>query len=462
MFDEEDDSSVDTYLDLKIIDSDTIYSPNFEDEHTYEGEIHPDENLYHGHGTLEITNSNIKYIGEFVFGKFNGKGQLFFSNGDYYNGEFLDNLYHGSGVYKSVDGENYEGDYKFGEQCGYGKLEVKNGGKYVGQMAHNDFHGVGIITFPNGDSYEGDFKRGKKHGSGVLKYLNKDILSIKSNFWNYDSISGLAIIKFKDKSKMIGNFYSRMNENRYYHLNNRYYNKKQILRGYGRPTIFITNSNNPNNITAKVYANGFLKYKGQVKDYEYNGKGILYSSSSRILYEGEFLNGSYNGEGTFYGEDFTYKGKFKLGKFHGKFLVENKINNTKESIYYINGKEFFKLIQYSINNLDNKDSMGLVENLEIPKDLSISQSKYNDIDTKTNNSKRSSNLEELNVNKEEKCSICLTNFEDGEELANLQCNHYFHIDCIKKWLNKNESCPLCRSSKTIGRKRKREEMLNNQ
>ena len=43
------------------------------------------------------------------------------------------------------------------------------------------------------------------------------------------------------------------------------------------------------------------------------------------------------------------------------------------------------------------------------------------------------------------CSICLTKFSVGEELISLPCDqkHSFHAGCIRQWLQRQNSCPLC-------------------
>ncbi|KAI3846569.1 hypothetical protein MKX03_008251 [Papaver bracteatum] len=42
------------------------------------------------------------------------------------------------------------------------------------------------------------------------------------------------------------------------------------------------------------------------------------------------------------------------------------------------------------------------------------------------------------------CSICLGKYADNEELKELPCAHFFHVDCVDKWLKTNDSCPLCK------------------
>jgi len=42
------------------------------------------------------------------------------------------------------------------------------------------------------------------------------------------------------------------------------------------------------------------------------------------------------------------------------------------------------------------------------------------------------------------CSICIEPFNSTQTNIVLQCNHKFHKHCIKEWLEKDLTCPLCR------------------
>nr|XP_043635876.1 E3 ubiquitin-protein ligase At1g63170-like [Erigeron canadensis] len=42
------------------------------------------------------------------------------------------------------------------------------------------------------------------------------------------------------------------------------------------------------------------------------------------------------------------------------------------------------------------------------------------------------------------CCICLAKYADDEELKELPCSHFFHTECVDKWLKINASCPLCK------------------
>ena len=41
------------------------------------------------------------------------------------------------------------------------------------------------------------------------------------------------------------------------------------------------------------------------------------------------------------------------------------------------------------------------------------------------------------------CSICLGEYEEGEELSTLPCGHIYHNDCIGSWCSNHTRCPLC-------------------
>ncbi|XP_027364453.1 probable E3 ubiquitin-protein ligase XERICO [Abrus precatorius] len=44
------------------------------------------------------------------------------------------------------------------------------------------------------------------------------------------------------------------------------------------------------------------------------------------------------------------------------------------------------------------------------------------------------------------CRVCLSEFEEGENVRNLNCKHTFHKDCLDQWLKQYcATCPLCRN-----------------
>ncbi|KAK2438648.1 RING/U-box superfamily protein [Trifolium repens] len=46
------------------------------------------------------------------------------------------------------------------------------------------------------------------------------------------------------------------------------------------------------------------------------------------------------------------------------------------------------------------------------------------------------------------CRVCLSEFEEGDIVRNLDCEHTFHKDCLDKWFLQDQycaTCPLCRN-----------------
>ncbi|KAF6096709.1 ring finger protein 126 [Phyllostomus discolor] len=46
------------------------------------------------------------------------------------------------------------------------------------------------------------------------------------------------------------------------------------------------------------------------------------------------------------------------------------------------------------------------------------------------------------------CPVCKDDYELGEHVRQLPCNHLFHDGCIVPWLEQHDSCPVCRKSLT--------------
>lgn len=63
------------------------------------------------------------------------------------------------------------------------------------------------------------------------------------------------------------------------------------------------------------------------------------------------------------------------------------------------------------------------------------------------NIKMKYDTEEYSIKINDICCICLE--ESSNDLFYLDCNHFFHKDCITKWMMKNKeltiTCPLCRN-----------------
>lgn len=65
----------------------------------------------------------------------------------------------------------------------------------------------------------------------------------------------------------------------------------------------------------------------------------------------------------------------------------------------------------------------------------------------TSNSNEASDSMDFSFNDDEDCcQICLVEYEVGDDIRCLPCNHEFHKSCVDPWLAQNASCPACRHS----------------
>jgi hypothetical protein len=49
--------------------------------------------------------------------------------------------------------------------------------------------------------------------------------------------------------------------------------------------------------------------------------------------------------------------------------------------------------------------------------------------------------------KDRTCPICINTIEIGHKCEEVyQCGHAYHVQCAKRWFDKNPTCPMCRKS----------------
>ena len=97
----------------------------------------------------------------------------------------------------------------------------------------------------------------------------------------------------------------------------------------------------------------------------------------------------------------------------------NEYNNYKFNNYYSEKESAILAVENQIiNELCNNQDIDLVERLP-------------GVIFKTNY------LNESN------CGICRDDFQDGETVKVLKCQHLFHRECLGQWLISNKKCPIC-------------------
>ena len=140
--------------------------------------------LKKGKIAIYYSDGKLKYEGDILDGKYEGKGMLYYDHEAKrieYEGNFSNGKFEGKGIYYWKDGNYYIGDFVNGLKHGYG-IYYKNDGKvkYEGGFINDKFEGNGIYYYDDGNYYIGKFKDGLNYGKGKLCNKNGDI--IKGNF----------------------------------------------------------------------------------------------------------------------------------------------------------------------------------------------------------------------------------------------------------------------------------------
>ena len=107
------------------------------------------------------------------------------NNGDTYDGEWKDSKMHGYGEYRSTDdGSIYRGQYIAGKKEGKGIIYFHDQSVYDGEWKDDNANGVGTKTYIDGTKYHGEWKDNNRHGKGEEYHLGDDM--ILTGEWNND------------------------------------------------------------------------------------------------------------------------------------------------------------------------------------------------------------------------------------------------------------------------------------
>jgi hypothetical protein len=60
------------------------------------------------------------------------------------------------------------------------------------------------------------------------------------------------------------------------------------------------------------------------------------------------------------------------------------------------------------------------------------------------------------------CPICFCEYNPGAALIKLDCGHFFHKECIRKWLKRDATCPMCKTGLTGSAHRRLQQQLQQQ
>ncbi|KAF8009952.1 hypothetical protein BT93_J0815 [Corymbia citriodora subsp. variegata] len=158
------------------------------------------ENLPHGHGKYLWTDGCM-YVGEWFKGKTMGKGKFCWPSGATYEGEFKSSYMDGKGTYTGPSGDTYRGSWIMNLKHGQGTKSYVNGDCYEGEWRRGMQDGHGRYQWHNGNSYIGQWKNGTIHGNGTMIWSNGNRYD---GFWEDGLPKGNGTFRWADGSFYVG------------------------------------------------------------------------------------------------------------------------------------------------------------------------------------------------------------------------------------------------------------------
>jgi len=329
-----------SYTDSKKTQSDKLYLPNGKGRFTrstlsYDGDWQ--FGSFNGEGRAQWGNNN-KYEGNFVMGEFAGKGS-FEQSSDVrlegnvsYEGEFSHSKPNGKGKMIYANGNYYDGNWQNNVRSnGYGVMIFKDGSIqdfekgnrlnasaiYEGNWINELFDGYGKLTYPSGSKYEGNWKTGKKNGKGKLTKANGGIFD---GSFNMGLFTGRAKQIYENGDIYVGDFIDdkKQGNGSYTFKSGEFYNGQWANNKYNGKGkyIFKNGDSYEGDFVNDIWqGNGTYTHFTETNHFDENGDTIYDIIDT---YTGQWANGKYNGKGSMsWGQIKNYTGDFVDGQKHG-------------------------------------------------------------------------------------------------------------------------------------------------
>jgi len=251
-----------------------------QNQKSYYGVVNDSDGEYKGHYLVNNICPNNKVIKKTI--KY-GKGTMKYKNGDFYDGNWMDD-----------------------KQSGKGIMKYANGNVYYGKWSNGYQYGRGIMRYANGDIYEGEWFGNMETGrDGITRYANGDIYSGELSFIQSSIDEDNTILR----------------------------SIREGSNGYLR----YDDGTSRNQRTSRGKKGKIVKVKRSP------GNGTMYYANGDV-YMGEWINNLRHGHGTMsYKNGDMYVGKWEKNLRHGYGTMSYK-NNTFYEGQWINNKKSRKNI----------------------------------------------------------------------------------------------------------------------
>jgi hypothetical protein len=125
----------------------------------------------------------LRYAGNFVDGKYSGKGALLFKDGTFLSGDWKNGKLNGKGAYLNKDNDMYIGYFVDGKKEGYGTFIYADNGLLTGHMKNDTYEGRCIYIPGSGKTISDNiYSDGKKNGTGYQYEV--DSKTLYEGTWN--------------------------------------------------------------------------------------------------------------------------------------------------------------------------------------------------------------------------------------------------------------------------------------
>jgi len=155
-----------------------------EKQHLYLGEVSAG-GAKQGAGLLFQSRENQLYIGYFSGNIRQGKGKELFPSGDYYEGDWYNDLPNGEGL-RVFQAGRYFGHWKDNQRQGFGEFVWSSGSQYRGNWEKDQKEGFGVYKWISGDKYSGKWLAGTYEYGSYSSYFGSQYVGDHNREGKFD------------------------------------------------------------------------------------------------------------------------------------------------------------------------------------------------------------------------------------------------------------------------------------
>ena len=247
--------------------------------------------------------------------------------------------------------------------------------------------------------------------------------------WMAEEISNKEYLKLKKRNetnKALGNIFLNVNSSQNKSRVRVFSNSNVNINNNELPFNYLYNSDDNSNLSTN-FSRDMNQISSNLNNFSNQGNIVSNNMSNinQILSYRIPINNSFSNQ-----SNINY---FPFSEFNNLFVNRNLINPFRENISAINLN----------NNLFEQEFFSFRSNEEKEKEIGVSKSTYEklkkfEVNETYCNKGKDGKIEKPN------CIICIADMEINTKGLLIPCGHMFHESCIKEWLEKNSTCPICK------------------